>query len=267
MLRQGAVQIIMSLALVLSAPVAAELCGGLPHNWVQVGRSRISKRTPSATWSQSGWNAFRWGMGPHDVEDRLRSKKGEFRSQNERALADCCTMGSSAVFTCEADDLAFTLLGVGPSLRFTFIDDRLAKVSLLMVSAPASSDHPLLTAAEGELLFTRLRELLVHEHGSPRYDVDRTRPARSDKEREFNILWVEWSEPLSYPERPPSRGFEIKLETTLIVDPADHFHPGGLGSVTVEYSEEWFESHLRGRLQGGPPASEAFKLRGVSPQR
>jgi hypothetical protein len=229
---------------------------------VPVGGSRLSRRTPTATWSPSGWNAFRWGMGPGDVADRLRAKGGDFRITAAEVLTGCSsTRNWKFMFTCFVfDDHALRVLDVEPSMDVQFIDDRLAAITLTF--DPRTKKF--FTAEEGERLFTQLRALFEKEYGPPSFEYTPPQPLRRDDGLASNMWSLEWKESRHFgsAERPPTRGFEVTLGGRFTTSP---LLPGGRGDVDLQYAEEGHSDHFNGRARGEPAASESSKLRGVSP--
>ena len=58
----------------------------------EVTAAWMAKRTPRTSWTRRGWNAFRWGMGPADVADRLRDANGDFRASAPEGWDICVSV-------------------------------------------------------------------------------------------------------------------------------------------------------------------------------
>jgi hypothetical protein len=225
-------------------------------------RARIGTQTPVTAWSRAGWNAFRWGMGPRDVADRLRDNAGGFRVRDPDVWTDCEVSTRHAFSSyCEVQDTAehaFTILGLKPTLiQFNFIDDRLSEIGIwLGTSRPGS-----LNRDEGEHLFTQLLDSLTSQNGTPSYQSRYPpRQTGNSSARDVELWTIQWETAHVYPgERKPrsTRGFDVKLEVVLK-------RAANWGEVQLAYSEEHGDDHFNGRARGDPPASETEKLRGVS---
>jgi hypothetical protein len=197
-------------------------------------------------------------MGPADVADRVRDRRGDFRVGAAVAWEECHASKEYPFSSyCDIDeDHAFTLLGSAPSIEFNFIDDRLSAVTLRLYTR----EKRFLSHDEGEKLFSELRTLLSIDYGPPYFEY---KPERGDGGTS-DLRSVQWKSEPSYGrrEQPPTRGFELELQAMLFTSPT---LPGGRADVTLEYAEEGRSDHFNRRARGGAPDSEVKKLRGVSP--
>jgi hypothetical protein len=205
---------------------------------------RVLAREPATTWAASGWNAFRWGMGPADVADRLRDSSGDFRVSAAEVWDECLEVRDNPFDTrCFVyDDHAFMLLGSAPTVEFDFIDDRLSSIRLFL--------HPhgkrFYSSEIGDKLFTQLLGLLRNEYGpaSLEYTPPKMRSAQWESEPRHGLKCLP---PLRCHNRRGPPGFEIWTWVSLDTSPD---LPDGRGDVVLTYTEERWNDHIIQRLQG-----------------
>lgn len=155
-------------------------------------------RTEPTTWAKDGWQTLRWGMGPADVNERLRDPKGVVRAtrnldcdDDDGDIDDCYLRSGSS---------AFTLLNSpvkGPDCQFR--GGRLVEVTLDLNTKDAEA------AARN---FNDLRELLRTKYG---------RESPLKKKDDFYAAWD-----------PPARATAVDL---FVVRHEDHW------SVVIQYRD------------------------------
>jgi hypothetical protein len=214
---------------------------------------RVLAHETAETWAASGWNAFRWGMGPADVADRLRDSGGDFRVSAAEVWDECLEVRDNPFDTrCFVyDDHAFMLLGSAPTVEFGFIDDRLSSIRLFL--------HPrgkrFYSSEIGDKLFTQLLGLLRNEYGPA--SLEYTPPITKKDGRTSAMRAAQWTSEPRHALKclPPVRchnrrgppGFEIWTWVSLDTSPD---LPEGRGDIVLTYMEERWNDHIIQRLQG-----------------
>src|SRR6266851_2020350 len=143
----------------------------------RVDGTQLRATTTSKTWSQYGWNVFRWGMGVGDVRKRLREPKGDLRATREFV---CYVHKSPDRTACslERQFHAFRLLELAPNLSFSFSRERLRSVQLDF----QSEQEPTLPVATD-----RFKALLEEKYGKPSWDESKA------KEKASNLIYRVWN--------------------------------------------------------------------------
>ena len=221
------------------------------------------QRTPIESWAPAGWNAFRWGMGPADVADRLRAADGDFRVTQQPVWICGMPSGSSTMSRCSVylEDHALTLVGLAVSPEFVFTDGRLESITLRL--HPRTKDA--FSRDVAEKMFADLLNLFGEEYGAPSSEPD----SSEWRNRQGTAGWrhVDWNYRLPPARRSSGLGFEIGLRVSWEVfdraQPdavaASWYYvkpglPGGRAWLTLSYSEQdWMARHVgRARVDADP---------------
>lgn len=125
----------------------------------RIPAAQAKKRIEQRLWSNFGWNAFRWGMGPGDVSAVLKNPSGDFQA----FLEPECELRSPEwkfLVACDLDgmDHVFRVDESAPRLAFSYIDLQLWDASLWFRGS---------TYAESEAQFQKFRDLLTKKYGRP----------------------------------------------------------------------------------------------------
>lgn len=112
-------------------------------------------RKPAASWSKQGWQKFRFGMGPDDVQAELPGD------------AECETVRGGGEERVECSSWPEKIAGVEPTVTLKCLDGELAEVQVYLAFPPPAN----VTGSGAERLQLRwrdnLRAAMIAKYGAP----------------------------------------------------------------------------------------------------
>jgi hypothetical protein len=152
----------------------------------KVPEKLLTGRTKPGTWEKTGWNVFRWGMGPADVRQRLQDKTGNFQAFE---APDCeFSAGAEAQFSyscyLSSSQHVFRVGAMAPSLFFGFMDGKLWEVSVYFRSTSRQAVRQTFETFQG---------LLSKEYGDPDPSSWASPQPKDLKSEEPWFSFMDWS--------------------------------------------------------------------------